>query len=148
MILIPIEEEMKTLISRCVFEVKVQHPQMKLFGKTVTQHRNIGFYSNESIGYKYSGYMVKSNPLTENLEKLLNKINVIFETTSENSFNAILINHYVNGEDYIGPHSDEEKFLSNLGVVCVAYGATRIFRVKRKQVPVKIFLTILITFCT
>ena len=33
------------------------------------------FFSNESKGYKYSGQISKSKPMTESLEKLLSYVN-------------------------------------------------------------------------
>ena len=93
------------------------------------QNRNIGFFSDESEGYKYTGYIAVSKPLTENLLKLLNRINKKFDT----NFNGILVNEYLNGDDYIGPHSDKESDLSEKGVVSISYGANRIFRIRHRK---------------
>ena len=45
----------------------VNHP-IKVFGKPAIQHRSIGFFSDTSIGYKYSGQLAKSIPLTDSLK--------------------------------------------------------------------------------
>lgn len=81
-----------------------------------------GFFSNTSTGYKYSTYLAKSIPLTPSLEKLLALVNAYHHT----EFNGILVNEYVNGSDYIGPHSDEERCLDKIGVIAVSYGASPI----------------------
>jgi len=97
-----------------------------MFGKIVYQKRSIGFFSNVSIGYKYSKKLVKSQKLTDNLKLLLEEINKLYKT----DYNGILVNRYANGEEYIGKHSDDESSLSNTGVVSISYGAIRKFRIR------------------
>ena len=85
-------------------------------------------FSDDSIGYKYSGQLAKSQKLTPKLKKLINIINEKFKS----DFNGILINKYENGEDYIGKHSDDENSLGSCGVISISYGATRKFRLRDK----------------
>ena len=120
------------LIQKCVEEVSDKlliNPPINLYGKKCIQHRSIGFFSNESIGYKYSNQLAKSQKLTNNLEKLLNKINEKFSV----DFNGILVNRYKNGMDYISSHSDDEKGLTKAGVVAISYGSVRKFRIRNKK---------------
>lgn len=120
------------LINQCVDEVKdqlVPRPEFILYDKVCHQNRNLAFFSNTSSGYKYSSYMAKSIPLTPSLEKLLVLVNSYHHT----EFNGILVNEYVNGSDYIGPHSDEERCLDKIGVVAVSYGESRLFRIRDKK---------------
>jgi alkylated DNA repair dioxygenase AlkB len=124
------------LLSRCVNEVKVQllhHPPIVVFGKQCNQQRNIGFFSNESIGYRYSNQLARSQPLTQSLMELLQRVN----TATEADFNGILVNEYENGTDYIGRHSDETG-LSAIGVACISYGAVRTFRIRDKTTHQKV----------
>ena len=107
----------------------IKYPKIKIFNKEATQHRCIGFFSNESIGYYYSGQLAKSQPLENNLLKLLEIINNKFTA----DFNGILINKYKDGNDYIGKHSDDEKNLGNIGVISISYGGTRKFRIRNKN---------------
>ena len=119
------------LIKSCVEYVKdklLVNPPIVVYGKQVYQHRSIGFYSDFSNGYYYSGQFAKSLPLSEVLKKLLSEINTYFNT----DYNGILVNKYCNGNDYIGAHSDNEVFLSNIGVVSLSYGASRTFRIRTK----------------
>lgn len=123
--------DIDTLLEKCVEEISDKldkTPPIVVFGKQAIQHRNIGFFSNTSIGYNYSRQLSASKPLTESLTELLNLINSIFES----DFNGILINEYPDGEHYIGKHSDDESALSNAGVVCISYGASRKFRIRNK----------------
>jgi alkylated DNA repair dioxygenase AlkB len=103
-------------------------PEIKLYGKILHQNRSVGFFSNESIGYKYSNQISKSIPLTPGLTKLLHEINVKYGA----QFNGILINKYDGGSDYIGAHSDDESGLDPVGVVAISYGVPRIFRIRDK----------------
>ncbi len=123
--------DIDALLEKCIKEISDKldkTPPIVVFGKQAIQHRNIGFFSNTSIGYHYSRQLSASKPLTESLTELLNLINSIFES----DFNGILINEYPDGEHYIGKHSDDESALSNAGVVCISYGASRKFRIRNK----------------
>jgi len=123
--------DIDALLEKCVEEISDKldkTPPIVVFGKQAIQHRNIGFFSNTSIGYHYSRQLSASKPLTGSLTELLNLINSIFES----DFNGILINEYPDGEHYIGKHSDDESALSNAGVVCISYGASRKFRIRNK----------------
>ncbi len=126
-----VDADIDELLLECVDEINGkldEKPPIIIFGKPATQHRNIGFFSNTSIGYHYAGQLAASKPLTNALNQLLNLINIEFNT----DFNGILINEYPDGEHYIGKHSDDETALSNAGVVCISYGASRKFRIRDK----------------
>jgi alkylated DNA repair dioxygenase AlkB len=126
-----IELNINDLLEKCVEEIDgllMHNPEIYVYGKKCNQHRSIGFFSNESIGYRYSGQLAESIRLTPNTELLLNYVN----STLSSDFNGILVNKYANGEDYIGKHSDDEKCLSNSGVVSISYGAVRKFRIREK----------------
>ena len=126
-----VDADIDDLLLECIKEVEgnlIKNPTINVFGREAVQHRNIGFFSNESIGYYYSGQLAASKSLTPSLIELLNLINIEFES----NFNSILINEYPDGEHYIGKHSDDETALSNAGVVCISYGASRKFRIRDK----------------
>ena len=120
-----------TLLEQCVEEIKdklILNPPIRIYGKNCIQHRSIGFFSNKSIGYYYSGKLAASQNLTPNVQKLLDLINRKFST----EFNGILVNKYLDGNDYIGKHSDDEANLSDIGVVSISFGAIRKFRIRDK----------------
>lgn len=122
----------KNIIEKCVEEIKdklLKNPEVIVFGKRGIQHREIGFFSDESIGYEYSNNLARSQPLTPFLTKLLKLVNNRFKTR----FNGILVNKYANGLDNIGEHSDDESQLDNAGVVAISYGAIRKFRIRDKK---------------
>jgi len=127
------------IIDNCVGEINgklLKNPPIIVCGKPAHQHRSIGFFSvtdekNEPVleGYKYSGQLAKSQPITPNLLKLLEYVNSQFGT----KYNGILVNKYENGEDSIGDHSDDEKFLDPVGVACISWGEIRKFRIRDKK---------------
>ncbi len=126
-----VDADIDELLFECVSEIEGQlneSPQIIAFGKLSTQHRNIGFFSDESIGYYYSNQLSASKPLTPSLFKLLNIVNIKFNS----DFNGILINEYPDGEHYIGKHSDNESALSDSKIICISYGASRKFRIRNK----------------
>jgi len=101
-------------------DLKVNTP-----GGKKTMPRRVGFFSNVSTGYKFSGQKTKAQVLTPELEKFLKSINEYLKT----EFNGILINHYRNGNDSISAHSDDESELSNGVVAMISLGSSRIFRI-------------------
>lgn len=120
------------LLETAVQEIQgllLTNPEVIIYGKVAHQHRSIGFFSNESVGYSYSGKIAQSQPLTPSLEILLENINSIFNS----NYNGILVNYYSNGSDYIGAHSDDETMLGPNGVISLSYGATRKFRIRDKN---------------
>lgn len=110
----------------------LEEPPIVVMGNKYRQRRNIGFFSNESNGYKYSGQIMISQPLNKAplLEWLLPEINKSLNT----NFNGILVNEYKDGTKHLGAHSDDEKGLdkSRNIVAGLAYGAVRKFRIRDK----------------
>jgi len=122
-------EHADILLSKCKDLPLIVHPEFKLFGNLCVMHRSMGFFSNKSRGYKFSGTMCASNPLPDFLEELLNIVNAKLST----DFNGILLNLYDGGNDYIGKHSDDEKELSSSGTVAaISLGKERTFRIRTK----------------
>ena len=120
------------LLKTCVEEVEsllISNPEIKIFGKVCKQNRSVGFFSDESRGYKYSGQIMASQKLTPTLTELLQKTNELFKA----NYNGILVNKYSEGKDYIGAHSDDESALDAIGVVAISYGEERNFRIRDKN---------------
>lgn len=121
----------KELLEKCVRDITEnldEYPPIKIFGKICHQRRCVGFFSNESVGYKYSGQLSASKPMMPSLLSMLTLVNSIFDT----KYNGILVNKYKTGEDYISAHSDDEVNLDESGVVAISWGATRKFRIRNK----------------
>lgn len=119
-------------ISQCVAGIEnslLVRPPIKVFNRECRQPRDVGFFSDDSIGYYYSRQLMNSQPLTEEMQTILEYVNSVYQA----EFNAILINRYNNGTENIGDHSDDEKNLDKTGVVSLSWGATRKFRIRNKQ---------------
>jgi alkylated DNA repair dioxygenase AlkB len=125
-------EDIYPELSQLPLEIR---PPIVVRGRECRQRRDVGFFSDESIGYKYSGQMMKSVPLANApiLQKLLPLLNASLST----NFNGILVNRYTSGEDYLSAHSDDEQGLDKTGrnmVVGIAYGpGVRTFRIRNKH---------------
>ena len=134
------------LLENCIIDIEPhleERPEIIIFGKKCKQQRNVGFFSNESIGYKYSKKMMDSKPLTKSMSELLLIINMVIGA----EFNGILVNKYMDGNDYISAHSDDETGLDSVGVVSISYGSERIFRIRNK-VTKEIMCDELTTHCS
>jgi len=127
------EDEQEQIIDHLNSEIVPQlyRPNITVRGKLYPQRRDVGFFSDESQGYYYSGQMVKSIPLTDLLQDVLQKVNNFYGF----QFNGILINFYRDGNDKIGAHSDDERYLDSKksAVLSISFGAERIFRIRRKN---------------
>ena len=120
------------LIDQCIKDVRerlVHRPEIKVFGKICHQPRDVGFFSDESVGYKYSRQIMRSQSLTSSLSSLLDMVNKEFNA----NFNGILVNLYVDGNDSIGDHSDDEASIGKEGVIAISTGAVRKFRIRDKS---------------
>jgi alkylated DNA repair dioxygenase AlkB len=124
-------KESLPLLTSCINEIENSleiRPEVMLYGKILNQNRDVAFFSNTSIGYKYSGKLMASKPLTPHINTLINTINELYKS----QFNGILVNRYIDGTNYIGAHSDDESGLDASGVVALSYGTTRKFRIRDK----------------
>jgi alkylated DNA repair dioxygenase AlkB len=130
-------EKHKDLIDRCIEDVRDCldiKPSIQFMGKTVSQQRDVGFFSNESAGYYYSGKLASSKPLKENMSDLLAIVNIQYNS----EYNGILVNRYNDGNNYISDHSDSENTLGDSGVIAISYGAVRKFRIRDKKTKAKV----------
>lgn len=114
-------------------------PEIVIYGKVCKQSRNVGFFSDTSAGYRYSGQTMAAQPLGEELTGLIQIVNKLVGA----EFNGILVNQYMDGKDYIGAHSDDESGLDPVGVVTISYGAERMLRIRDKATKKVVFETIM-----
>jgi alkylated DNA repair dioxygenase AlkB len=124
----------KELIDECIADTAgklAEKPPIMVYGKMCRQQRNVGFFSDESSGYNYSTQKMPSQALTPAMATLLERVNEQLGAT----YNGMLVNEYLNGDDKIGAHSDDERDLDPaVGVAALSVGGGRIFRIRHKQV--------------
>jgi alkylated DNA repair dioxygenase AlkB len=124
--------ENTALLEICISNIEPlleERPELILYGKVCKQQRYVAFFSDESIGYTYSRKLMPSKPMSHSMRELLREINTMLGT----DYNGILVNKYMDGNDYISAHSDSENGLDQVGVVAISYGSERIFRIRSKE---------------
>jgi alkylated DNA repair dioxygenase AlkB len=122
------DEECMNLIEKCVEQIKDKlecKPPIKIYGKICHQQRDVGFFSDIVEYFNYSGNTKKAQSLGFEMNELLDKMNNMMNY----KFNAILINRYNDGNDYIGSHADNE-YIYQDNISCISYGQERIFRIR------------------
>lgn len=103
-----------------------------IHGRQCFQRRGVGFFTR-TLGvesYKYSGNSgLKTQFTPDIMDSVMQEVNRSIGT----EFNAILVNVYRTGRDYVGMHSDDEAALSEGGFVAsVSLGASREFLLQNK----------------
>lgn len=86
-------------------------------------------YGDDGLHYSYSGIWLDALPWSRCPALLPIKQHVEAETGE--TFNAVLINLYRDGSDYIGWHSDDEEEMKGSTIASVSLGAERDFLLNR-----------------
>jgi alkylated DNA repair dioxygenase AlkB len=103
--------------------------QLIMFGKRITTRRKVAWVGDPNCSYTYSG--VTKNPQTWTTELLEIKTKV--EKISQIEFNSCLLNLYLDGNDGMGWHSDNEKELDpHAPIASLSLGAKRKFAFRHK----------------
>lgn len=124
-----LEESADQLFHELLKVPVVKDPKGQLFGKTITMHRSITFFSDEVDYFPYAGQRMRAQRMPVYLQELLAKVNELLDC----KFNGILMNVYIGGQDYIGPHSDSNHNAYNGTIAGLSLGTGRIFRIKNKK---------------
>lgn len=120
-------EESNQLFDNLHANIKWQHDQITVYGKTYDQPRLTAWYGDEGKTYTYSD--IQMNPHPWNDELILIKLRV--EEVSKTRFTSCLLNYYRTGQDSVGWHQDNEKELGlNPVIASVSFGETRPFQLK------------------
>lgn len=128
------------LIIDCVTAVKdklISRPPVVVYGKECQQNRDVGFFSDNVGGYNYSrGNEMKAQPLPFALRLLLASVNELKKVKYKElsvPFNAVLVNRYNDGNDYIAAHSDSGLYNKKCGVWSLSVGGERTMVVRNKK---------------
>ena len=120
-----------------------QHDVVKLYGKTVTTARQVAWYGDDGVQYRYSGSTRTALPWSELLLKLKTNIEAHLAAIHLISFNACLLNLYHDGSQGMGWHSDDEPELGQMPIIAsLSLGATRKFVLRHKSSKQKIELSL------
>lgn len=107
-----------------------QQDTLLLHGREVKIPRLQAWFSDEGLGYAYSGLALQPQPLTPALRQLQHDV----QRLSEADFNSVLANYYRCGKDSVAWHSDDEAELGeNPLIASLSFGSTRTFSLKHKH---------------
>jgi alkylated DNA repair dioxygenase AlkB len=116
-------------LSQLLRETPWQQPQLRLYGRLHPVPRLVAWYGDEEASYRYSGLSHRPLPWTP----LLAHIRQRLEAAVGQSLNGALLNHYRDGHDSMGWHSDDEAELgANPLIASLNLGGTRRFDLRRK----------------
>lgn len=126
-----------TIMQRLKDQIQWKQDTITMFGKVHPVPRLTAWYGDAGKTYTYSGIRSEPKPWIEELLTLKNQIESLLP---ELKFNSVLLNHYRNGLDKMGWHSDDEKEMGiNPTIVSVSLGATRRFDLRNKSDKNKVF---------
>jgi alkylated DNA repair dioxygenase AlkB len=116
------------VFARLLSETDWRHDSVVVYGKRHLQPRLTAWHGE--AGYTYSGLHLAPLPMTPLLAQLREAV----EAATGHRYNSVLLNHYRNGADSMGMHSDDEPELGPQPVIAsLSYGATRTFILRHKR---------------
>ena len=123
------EKESDIFFKNLLNKIDWRQEDILIFGKKVPQPRLIAWHGDRGISYTYSHLQLKTSPWTADLLSIKSKI----ESSTETSFNSVLLNLYRDGKDSMGWHSDDEPELGpNPSIGSVSFGSLRRFHFRHK----------------
>ncbi len=103
---------------------------IRVYGRVHEIPRLTAWFSKEGRTYTYSGIAMAPEPFPP----FLAEINERLREATGFDFNSVLVNHYRDGNDKVGWHSDDEPELgSEIQIASVSLGGTRDFKMRRKD---------------
>ena len=117
---------LKTLTADIAWE---QH-HVKIFGKEMLAPRLSAWYGDADATYAYSGFCHAPLAWTAPLKGLKKRV----ESAASTAFNSVLLNHYRDGRDSMGWHSDDEPELGPApSIASLSLGSERRFILRHKK---------------
>lgn len=117
---------LSSMLSLCPEERGV----VSCYGKVHPKPRFDKVYGDKGVTYKYSGVKYDTAPWPPILLDLKSHL----ETQLRSEFNFCVVNWYMNGQDYVSAHQDNEPGIDQkTPIVSVSLGTTRKFRIRNKK---------------
>src|ERR1700745_2858695 len=118
-------EEADALLSRILSGANFRQNYIQLYGRKAIPRLEAWCGSWD---YPYSkGVVLKAAPMPDYLQSVIDKI----KAAGLGDFNAVLINRYRDGSDYISPHSDDDYGDPEPTIPSLTLGAARPFRLAK-----------------
>ena len=119
-----------TLCGLLIKELNWRQDKISMFGQTHDVPRLNAWYGDADCSYSWSGITMTPNPWNSTLRDIREKVNGV----ASEQFNSVLANFYRDGNDIVDWHADDEEVLGQAPVIAsVSLGATRKFRIRRKD---------------
>jgi alkylated DNA repair dioxygenase AlkB len=117
--------EADALLERIRVEAEFRQNHIQIYGPKAIPRLEAWYGSWD---YPYSkGVVLKAAPMPDYLQAVIDKI----KTAGLGDFNAVLINRYRDGHDYISPHSDDDYGDPKPTIPSLTLGAARPFRLAK-----------------
>ncbi len=124
------QKEIESYFDSLLHTLAWENDEAIIFGKHIITARKVAWYGDKAYFYKYSGISKTALLWTTELLSLKN----IIENLTGNTFNSCLCNLYHNGNEGMGWHSDDDKYLQkNSAIASLSFGAERKFSFKHKK---------------
>lgn len=118
---------------RSELTAKLSRPSVRMAGREIPIPRMQGGFGDPDTAYNFAGISVDAQPWTPILLELRDLVaERLREMTGEEyDLTFVLVNRYADGQDSIGPHSDDERQLGERPTIAaVSFGAERAFQVR------------------
>lgn len=110
--------------------VEWESTELVMFGRRVPEPRQSSWHADDDITYTYSGVTRRPQPWPDSLLQLRHAC----QQHTGSLFNSALLNHYRNGDDHLGWHSDNELCNGPEPVIAsISLGATRRFDMRHVE---------------
>ena len=107
-----------------------QEETIRIYGKSMLSPRRVCWYGDSNAVYTYSGIRHIPKPWPESLLALRNKL----QQFTGKSLNAVLGNHYRDGNDSVDWHADKEKELGSTPFLAsLSFGDSRVFKIRHNK---------------
>ncbi|WP_136067643.1 alpha-ketoglutarate-dependent dioxygenase AlkB family protein [Modicisalibacter radicis] len=118
-----------------------QRPELTLYGRRHPIPRSQVWMGDPEAGYRYSQRDFQPEPWHPAVRELRDRIQtLVVEHDASARFNSVLLNRYVDGEQRMGWHSDDEPELGETPLVAaVSLGAERPLRFRHRHGPRRAF---------
>jgi len=122
------------MMERLLAEVPLAPERLVMFGKAVETPRLVSFHGEPHARYGYSGRVFEPRPWTPALSSVRDGLT---EQVGAH-FDCVLVNHYRDGRDAMGWHSDDERELGpdaprDVLIASVSLGAPRRFVLRHRR---------------
>lgn len=118
-------------------EYPFTRPVLLIYGKSHAIPRSQVWFGDSGCDYLYSGLLVRAQAWPKYAQKLRVKLVRDFALHS----NGVLVNHYCNGTQSMGWHSDDEpEIVPGSNIASLSLGASRDFFLRHKETHEKVKL--------